>query len=445
MPFSQADSSTTRKYGGSGLGLAICKKLTDLMEGQIGTNCEQNIGTTFYFTLLFTLTTENIVKDNYIDNSKNTINIIEPESINKQILVVEDNDINQQIVKELLEKKGFKVTIANNGKDSITQLKLKSFDLVLMDLQMPVMDGFEATKYIKSNKLFQKLPVIAMTAHAFDTDRQKCIQAGMIDFVIKPINPDNLYSTINKWIKTSNNTFAIKTNNNLYPNIIEGWPQMPGISVRTGLLRVDGNIDLYQSILIRFFENYQHTDEKIKQLIMAEDYNNAEQIIHSFKSITGSIGANDLFQIIQELELSIRNKNSKEILLNHLKSFDSAYTIVLNSIENLYNKFQKESPINQPNTTNTTNTTNTNDLQIITPIIKKLYISVQEYDMDATEYMIQLKKNLTNSHFQNDLQKLENDIRKFDFTNCTKILQNIIQNLGINIDFDTNQDGIKEE
>ncbi|MDX2416702.1 MAG: ATP-binding protein [Xanthomonadales bacterium] len=200
QPFQQGDSSTTRKYGGTGLGLVISKNLIERMGGTIAVKSTNGKGTSFTFMLPFeysdseadTLETE---KFSEIDLTNRMARIRGAE-----ILVAEDNELNQFIITTILESAGFHVTVADNGQEALEQLEVHSFDLVLMDIQMPVMDGFEATKEIRRNKKWAKLPVFAMTANVMQEDINKCLAVGMNAHLCKPLDMEQLNHALAKWI-----------------------------------------------------------------------------------------------------------------------------------------------------------------------------------------------------------------------------------------------------
>ena len=197
--FTQADSSTTRKYGGTGLGLVISKKLVNQMDGKIWIESREKIGTTFHFTIeLKKLTPEQISETTDSPNINSSLPV---HLKGRKLLMVEDNEINQELTKELLEIAGITVSIAENGIEALKMLEHGEFDVVLMDCQMPVMDGYEATRKIREQSKFNKLPVIAMTANTMKGDKEKSLQAGMNDHIAKPVDPDLMYETIARWTK----------------------------------------------------------------------------------------------------------------------------------------------------------------------------------------------------------------------------------------------------
>jgi two-component system, sensor histidine kinase and response regulator len=212
QPFQQADTSTTRQFGGTGLGLSICKQLADLMDGEVGVASNIGSGSTFWFkvrlsqcqkpvqtvTTLQTGQTGQTAKINEQELSPEAAKSIR----NARILLVEDNEFNQEIAVELLESAGAIVTVANNGAEAV-EMALESdtvFDCILMDIQMPMMDGFQATARIRGEPRYARVPILAMTANTRSEDRQRGIEAGMNDFLTKPTPPAVLYATLGKYL-----------------------------------------------------------------------------------------------------------------------------------------------------------------------------------------------------------------------------------------------------
>ena len=193
--FTQADGSISRKYGGTGLGLAITRRLVDLHGGDLRVESEVGKGSTFRVTLPCEVAPP-------VANAAPAKREITVEPLSHaasvRLLVVEDNLVNQKVVLAILRKKGYKIDVANDGREALTKLEEAHYDLVLMDVQMPVLDGLEATRLIRADRRWDALPVIAMTAHAMNGDRERCLQAGMNAYISKPVQPAHLVATIER-------------------------------------------------------------------------------------------------------------------------------------------------------------------------------------------------------------------------------------------------------
>jgi hypothetical protein len=198
--FEQADGSMTRKYGGTGLGLAITKRLVQLMGGEIGLASDFGRGSTFWFTVRLGKATD-AIPPAPIFNGKTAAERLLGEYAGTRILVAEDEPINQEVSRLLLEDAGLLVDLAQDGRQAIELAKQNTYALILMDMQMPHLNGIESTLAIRALPAYAKTPILAMTANAFDENRMVCLDVGMNEHIAKPVDPDKLYATLLAWLE----------------------------------------------------------------------------------------------------------------------------------------------------------------------------------------------------------------------------------------------------
>jgi len=462
--FTQADSSTTRKYGGTGLGLAISKKLANLMEGDTWVESTQGFGSTFYFSGLFGKQTKQRFNEYYTtvditgkrvlicDDNRTarhiftetlqglrfrvdaaasgeeaiemlesvddppfdillldwrmpgmdgiqTIEKIRGNSRIKQqpvtimvsafsdselvetahqhgievvlnkpvpystlfdgimracgkhiesamhkdvlsleskadltqiqgarILLTEDNEINQEVASELLESAGFLVDIANNGSEAITilnnEIESGGYDLVFMDLQMPVLDGYSATREIRKDRRFNDLPIIAMTADAMSGIKEKCLEAGMNDYITKPLDPQTVFRVVASWIKPQNRSETYTPIVAMKEATVQvTLPDLEGFDTRLGLLRVNANVKLYKSLLLKFLESNESAIDDIKGTYNTGDKETAIRIAHTLKGVAGNLGHENLRSEAAKVEQELHSNPvpDLEVLLGNLE------------------------------------------------------------------------------------------------------------------------------
>jgi CheY-like chemotaxis protein len=228
-----------------------------------------------------------------------------------RLLLVEDNDINQQIACELLEGAGATVTVANNGREAVEVLHTlhptTPFDIVLMDLQMPEMDGYQATAKIRSESRLSDLPIIAMTAHATVEERERCLAAGMNDHIAKPIDPAAMFRTLSAFYQT---TDVPSASPDATTDVSAGvaLPAVDGLDQEDGLRRVGGNQDLYLKLLRQFAKEQAGVPDRIAALMAGGEPATAERLAHSLKGVAGNLGIPTIQDAAAGLERAIRDK-----------------------------------------------------------------------------------------------------------------------------------------
>ena len=325
-PFSQADDSTTREYGGTGLGLAISKELVEMMGGKISIESRPRRGTTVSFTSAFELAAP--ANDVPLPLQPATI----PRIDGTRILLVEDNDINQQIARSMLEQAGAEVVCAEDGVAALERVQDDSFDVVLMDLQMPRMDGYQTTREIRRILSPESLPIIAMTAHALQEERERCLETGMQDHIAKPIEPSQLMKVLNTHVSSKapgDCAEEPRSSDESLPSPIEG------IELTEGLQRLGGDKTLYWELLQEFEQRATRMRDEIHQALARADREAARKTAHGLKGLAGNLSANRQHDTAAELEVKLRNNATRAETQALAKRLRSTVSEVVTSIGKL--------------------------------------------------------------------------------------------------------------
>jgi len=302
--FTQADSSTTRRYGGTGLGLAIARQLVENMGGTILMDSEQGKGSSFSFTAWFGCSGAATTGADGVDEKSQRDACSEPDAATEsfsgvQILLVEDNLINQEVAREILEGRGVRVDVAGNGAEAVERVLLSgtTYDAVLMDVQMPIMDGLEATRRIRADRSFAGLPIIAMTASAMTRDHVLCLQAGMNDQVTKPIDVPQLFATLRRWVSPE----AFTSASDVAGVTAQEIDKMPDIDLQQAIKRL-GSAAFLRKMLLSFRNENSETVMHIRAALAHDDLTLARRLVHTVKGVGGNLGATELCSAAIPLE-----------------------------------------------------------------------------------------------------------------------------------------------
>jgi signal transduction histidine kinase/CheY-like chemotaxis protein len=328
QPFVQGDSSITRRYGGTGLGLTITRRLVDLMRGELHVASETGKGSAFTVEIVFGLA----------DAGTSDSPAMTPDSgrslAGKRVLVVEDNPVNRQVTQEFLRRKGVQVVTAADGDIALRLLDVEKFDAVLMDVHMPIMDGLEATRRLRLDPRFVALPVIALTAAAMDDEREACMQAGMSDFVAKPIDADELFAAMSRWlpdpphaVAPTSGTASAESSASCSPAPIQGFDMRRLDEI------VDGDQDVLRGLLRSFHDDNAGAANAMATCLATQSKEDALRMAHTIRGSAANLGATRLSRSAQALEQLLRAGAAVEALQPALRDLDTELAAALDGAE----------------------------------------------------------------------------------------------------------------
>jgi two-component system, sensor histidine kinase and response regulator len=352
-----------------------------------------------------------------------------------RILLVEDNDINQQIAVELLEGAGATVKVANNGREAVELLSNSPqpppFDVVLMDLQMPEMDGYQATAKLRSDGRFATLPILAMTAHATVEERQRCLAAGMNDHISKPIDPEQLFQTVDRYYRTHSLT---QPAGNILPSSGEErseeessqrdeLPSIAGLDTTDGLSRLGGNRRLYLKLLRQFIEQQGPVPTLIAEALERDDTALAERLAHTLKGLTGSVGARDLQQLAARLEKAIVNRMAAAEVMPVLRELSAA-------MEDLISRLRPALPP-QDSASRAAAPALEIDLAQAKRVVEEMMSHLNNFDPGATE-CLEANRDVFRGLLPGDLYtRFEQSVNGFAFAEALAQLQPVAKEKGL--------------
>ena len=411
QPFSQADSSTTRRYGGTGLGLSISQRLVELMGGEIRVESESDHGSVFTFTILLG---RGALSDDPAEAPLDPA-LVTAALKGRRVLVVDDQPINRQVARELLEQVGMVVAIAGDGREA-TAIATETgwqFDAVLMDIQMPVMDGYEATRLLREQWPPDQLPIIAMTAYAGREERDRCLQSGMNDHLAKPISVWALYRTLIKWIAPHAKPILTPT---LLPPP-EPSPafllSLPDFDLTEGLKRLQGNRQLYGDLVTDFCREHRGTAAELQALLERGDYDQLQRRAHTLKGVAGNLAARRVYLEASRLNADLKEGRLSDVSLG-LAELADALSETLFSEDQLAALFPVAMTVTGDREP---------DREALAPLLRELAELIRFHNCQAIEVGARIAELLQRTALAEEAATLAAALDRLNFTSAARLLE----------------------
>ncbi len=446
-PFNQLEDSVSRKYGGTGLGLSICSHLVSLMRGKIFVESEQGKGSCFTFTASFKNKTLPVTNQDTLEVVEQKQDRVDTDtSMIQSVLIVEDNLMNQEVLKELLLDFNVSIFVAGNGLEAVDAVKQQSFSIVLMDIQMPVMNGYESARKIR--ELGHEMPIIAITANALKGVKDKCLQAGMNDFMTKPVDVPAFMNKITFWLNTDSgegaNIGSIDSiKDQLKKDEIEVKEAMtraaevtllsntdqievdfsdPVFSKTTvaildekkALANMNGKVELLLKLLADFIDKEQDSYKEISKLLSCDDFEQARMRVHNIKGLSGSFGCDSLHKICVIIQNELDN-NRTQNLRTLLRRYNELFQQFIESAKVIIQKEQR----------NTAKQSQNCKIENENNALLKVSEYLEENNQLARDVLESIIKTSKDQHKIKTMKQVIEAISNFDFSRARELFKHI--------------------
>jgi PAS domain S-box-containing protein len=406
--FQQADSSTARKFGGTGLGLALTRRLVEMMGGEVGVDSTPGQGSTFWFTVA--------LQSGHGPMPKHTTaEIIQAAEVRlreghrgARILLAEDNPVNAEVVTQIIHAVGLDIGVATNGREALEIAGEQQFDLILMDMQMPEMDGLDATQAIRRISSYANTPILALTANAFAEDRRACLEAGMNDVLTKPIEPALLYQALANWLPAGSDFTASQKSHDastsVSPSEMTALDAYPGIDVARGLTFMNGNMERYLKMLGQFALTHDGDMITLDDCIAAGEGDAARRVAHSLKGASSMLGLVTITDVATRLEACLKDDKALEQHGELIREMFMELAVAWNELLHVL-------PVPTPTAQEKPASVDTTQLS---QVLDQLELLLAQNDMSA-QRQLESQAMILRSALGATFSKLERQVKDFDF------------------------------